>query len=352
DYNDEIRQEQMREMQLLNTTVLGVPGTSTDHVTPTSPAQSPTTSPPSTSTSKTNNGSTSSTSQNGRHVQMATAIPYAQQNGRSYICNQQFLLHPAFRGLTARAHGIQLPGVPPVFHAAGGGSILNRLRLHQHLATPALNAANNRLSPGAVISSAKHPRNNILSILAGGPRSVNLTTEAGGGNEPLLATMCGATEEVMVPAGEEEDAARASSVYGLYENYAAAAVAAAATNSGNDMSIERYRLSKLTRQPRWSDFSDACCSLLTAHRRSKEKYAIPIVFFLLNSNMISVFLHHARIAQRLKPYASFNKLITSVMFQIYMSAYGLIESYANGSGVLAPESLEDIAVPQDTVNGS
>ena len=102
-----------------------------------------------------------------------------------------------------------------------------------HLAAPALNATNNRMSPGAVLSSAKHQRNNILSILAGGPRSV-IGAESGSGNEQLLATMCGGTEEVMLPTSEEDDvsAARASTVYGLYENYAAAAVAAAATNSG------------------------------------------------------------------------------------------------------------------------
>ena len=109
DYNDEIRQEQMREMQLLNTTVLGVPGTSADIVTPTSSAQSPTTSPPPTSANKTTNNGSANSGQNGRHVQMA--VPYSQQNGRNYLCNQQFLLHPAFRGLTARAHGLQLPGV-------------------------------------------------------------------------------------------------------------------------------------------------------------------------------------------------------------------------------------------------
>ena len=62
----------------------------------------------------------------------------------------------------------------------------------------------------------------------------NLTAEAGSGNEQLLATMCGGADDVMVTAGEEEDvnAARASTVYGLYENYAAAAVAAAATSTG------------------------------------------------------------------------------------------------------------------------
>ena len=110
DYNDEIRQEQMREMQLLNTTVLGVPSTSADIVTPTSPSvQSPTTSPPPSSTTKTSNNGTTSSVQNGRQVPMT--LPYAQQNGRNYLCNQQFLLHPAFRGLAARAHGLQLPGV-------------------------------------------------------------------------------------------------------------------------------------------------------------------------------------------------------------------------------------------------
>lgn len=105
DYNDEIRQEQMREMQLLNTAVLGLaspPGELVDTSSPT--AQSPNTSPPPISTSKTNN--TASSNQNGRHMQ---AIPYTQQNGRNYLFGQQLLLHPAFRGLTART---QLPGVP------------------------------------------------------------------------------------------------------------------------------------------------------------------------------------------------------------------------------------------------
>jgi hypothetical protein len=101
DYNDEIRQEQMREMQLLNTTVLGFASSSGNLVDPSSPtAQSPTTSPPPTSTAKTSNSS-----QNGRHLQ---AFPYTQQNGRNYLFSQHFLLHPAFRGLTART---PLPGV-------------------------------------------------------------------------------------------------------------------------------------------------------------------------------------------------------------------------------------------------
>jgi hypothetical protein len=69
-------------------------------------AQSPTTSPPPTSTSKTSNTSnTGNSNQNGRHLQ---ALPYTQQNGRNYLFSQHFLLHPAFRGLTART---QLPGV-------------------------------------------------------------------------------------------------------------------------------------------------------------------------------------------------------------------------------------------------
>jgi hypothetical protein len=122
-----------------------------------------------------------------------------------------------------------------VFHSGGGGSILNRLRPHYHLATtPGLNAANNRLSPGAVLSSTKQ-RNNILSILAGGPRSViggGLTTvdsaQSGGESDQLLATMCGVADD----DEDEVNAARASAVYGLYENYAAAAVAAAASGTG------------------------------------------------------------------------------------------------------------------------
>lgn len=124
-----------------------------------------------------------------------------------------------------------------VFHSGGGGSILNRLRPHYHLAAPpGISTSNSRLSPGALISPTKHQRNNILSILAGGPRSViggGLTTvdsvQSGGGNEQLLATMCGASDDVMVAAGDEDevDAAR---VYGLYD--AAAAVAAAASGTG------------------------------------------------------------------------------------------------------------------------
>jgi hypothetical protein len=46
--------------------------------------------------------------------------------------------------------------------------------------------------------------------------------------------MCGATDDVIVTAGDEEEVktAPASTVCGLYENYAAAAVAAAASNTG------------------------------------------------------------------------------------------------------------------------
>jgi hypothetical protein len=125
-----------------------------------------------------------------------------------------------------------------VFHSGGGGSILNRLRPHYHLAaTSGINTSNNRLSPGAVISPTKHQRNNILSILAGGPRSViggGLvdSVPSGGGNDQLLATMCGPSDDVMVAAGDEDDvdAARANAVYGLYD--AAAAVAAAASGTG------------------------------------------------------------------------------------------------------------------------
>lgn len=105
DYNDEIRQEQMREMQLLNTTVLGLASPPRDLVDASSPtAQNPTTPPPPTSTGKTNT-TTTSCNQNGRHMQ---GLTYTQQNGRNYLFGQQLLLHPAFRGLTART---QLPGV-------------------------------------------------------------------------------------------------------------------------------------------------------------------------------------------------------------------------------------------------
>ncbi|PSN35301.1 hypothetical protein C0J52_20472 [Blattella germanica] len=188
DYNDEIRQEQMREMQLLNTGVLGLAPT-----TPSSPAtQSPATSPPPTGATT---GAAAVNTQNGRHLQA--------------LYNQQVLLHPAFRELTARTHGIQLP----VFPAGGSGSILNRLRPHQ-IAAPGINTTNNRLSPGAV----KQQRNNILSILAGGPRSVTTGTDQILGPEVVMAT------------GEED---RTSAVFGLYDNYAAAAaVAAAATGTG------------------------------------------------------------------------------------------------------------------------
>ena len=122
-----------------------------------------------------------------------------------------------------------------VLPSGGGGSILNRLRPHYHLGTtPGVGTGNNRLSPGAILSPPKH-RNNILSILAGGPRSViggGVTavdsTQSGGGSEQLLATMCGSADDVMVTAGDEEvNATPASTLYGLYENYAAAAVAAA-----------------------------------------------------------------------------------------------------------------------------
>jgi len=106
DYNDEIRQEQMREMQLLNTAGLDLASSSGDLVDPSSPTtQSPTTSPAPSSTGKTTN--TSNSNQNGRHLQ---ALPHTQQNCRNYLINQQLLLHPAFRGLTART---QVPGVTP-----------------------------------------------------------------------------------------------------------------------------------------------------------------------------------------------------------------------------------------------
>jgi len=107
DYNDEIRQEQMREMQLLNTAGLDLASSSGDLVDPPSPTtQSPATSPPPSSTGKTTNN-TSNSNQNGRHLQ---ALPHTQQNCRNYLIGQQLLLHPAFRGLTART---QVPGVTP-----------------------------------------------------------------------------------------------------------------------------------------------------------------------------------------------------------------------------------------------
>jgi hypothetical protein len=94
----------MREMQLLNTAVLDLASSPGDLVDNSSPsAQSPTTSPPPTSANKTNN--TASSNQNGRHMQ---SISHTQQNGRNYPFGQQLLLHPAFRGLTARS---QLPGM-------------------------------------------------------------------------------------------------------------------------------------------------------------------------------------------------------------------------------------------------
>ena len=124
-----------------------------------------------------------------------------------------------------------------VLPSGGGSSILNRLRPHYHhlSTTPGISTGNNRLSPGAILSSAKH-RNNILSILAGGPRSVIGggvmtvdTTQSAGGSEQLLATMCGSADDVMVTGRDEEEVnvTPASALYGLCENYAAAAVAAA-----------------------------------------------------------------------------------------------------------------------------
>lgn len=129
-----------------------------------------------------------------------------------------------------------------VLPSGGGSSILNRLRPHYHhlATTPGVSTGNSRLSPGAILSSAKH-RNNILSILAGGPRSVIGggvmavdSTQSGGGSEQLLATMCGTSDDVMVTARDEEEVTvtPASALYGLCENYAAAAVAAAAAGTG------------------------------------------------------------------------------------------------------------------------
>lgn len=57
-------------------------------------------------------------------------------------------------------------------------------------------------------------------MIGGGLTTVD-SVPSGGGNEQLLATMCGASDDVMVAAGEEDD--MASAVYGLYD--AAAAVA-------------------------------------------------------------------------------------------------------------------------------
>ena len=92
-------------MQLLNTAGLDLASSSGDLNDPSSPTtQSPTTSPPPSSTGKTTNN-TSNSNQNGRHLQ---ALPHTQQNCRNYLFSQQLLLHPAFRGLTART---QVPGV-------------------------------------------------------------------------------------------------------------------------------------------------------------------------------------------------------------------------------------------------
>ncbi|XP_047002682.1 KH domain-containing, RNA-binding, signal transduction-associated protein 2-like [Schistocerca americana] len=123
DYNDEIRQEQMREMQLLSAPSAVAASAGADVLSPASPAGSPT-------------GAAGAAVQNGRVQAVPTtgaALVYGgQPNGRAataaaaaaaaaagYLYQpQQLLLHPAFRGLAAAR--------PAALRS--GGSILSRLR--------------------------------------------------------------------------------------------------------------------------------------------------------------------------------------------------------------------------------
>jgi hypothetical protein len=41
-----------------------------------------------------------------------------------------------------------------------------------------------------------------------------------------------------------------------------------------------------------------------------------------------------------------------ILQNIVCRRYGLIESYANGNNILAAESMEEITVPQEAINGT
>nr|CAD7575890.1 unnamed protein product [Timema californicum] len=238
DYNDEIRQEQMREMQLLNSPLMPLTAAGSP---PQSEAQSPThTPPPSVANLAKTLAGGGSPQQSGRNLQhhLAAAAAYSQQqNGRNnFLYGHQFLLHPAFRGLPARSHGMPLAGTT-VFPGHPTGSILNRLR--PMVTAPTLAPTNSRLSPSSL---TKHHRNNILSILAGGPRSVYGVARGPGDAAPMDGAP---TEPMLVCAntgGEDSSQAPDEDVtmgvpsqplnmYGLYENYAAVAAAAAAASA-------------------------------------------------------------------------------------------------------------------------
>nr|CAD7439738.1 unnamed protein product [Timema bartmani] len=300
DYNDEIRQEQMREMQLLNSPLMPLAAANSP---PQSEAQSPTHTPP---PSVTNLAKTlargGSPQQNGRNLQhhLAAAAAYSQQqNGRNnFLYGQQFLLHPAFRGLPARSHGVPLAGTTGltgwstwhqsrlaaadpliltgsrvsldeslpllgphvnfslrsitrlgvrssdlIFPGHPTGSILNRLR--PMVTAPTLAPTNPRLSPSSL---TKHHRNNILSILAGGPRSVygvargpgDIATMEGAPTEPML--MCATTGGEDSSQAPDEDVtmgvtSQPINMFGLYENYAAVAAAASAASAASASSV-------------------------------------------------------------------------------------------------------------------
>ncbi|XP_067005089.1 KH domain-containing, RNA-binding, signal transduction-associated protein 1 [Anabrus simplex] len=280
DYNDEIRQEQMREMQILNTPGIALASPAAEVVVPTSGASpAPSSSPKS-----------SAASQNGRSLPTAftqAAAAVAASNGRSAFLYsqpqpqpQQLLLHPAFRGLTARAHGVQLPGAPGD-HYLYRGSILNRLRapLAAGITTPT-----SRLSPGGGVLSKQH-RNSILSILAGGPRTL------------IAATQDGGAEQVMVCEDEDAVPTPQAPVYSLYDNYAAAAAAAV---SGTGCSPQ----------------------------------GTPVVIGPPQNGDVTA-------DSPLYPVSPWGVL----------ARYGLLESFANGNGILTADTMEDIAANQEAVNG-
>ncbi|XP_063237888.1 KH domain-containing, RNA-binding, signal transduction-associated protein 1-like [Bacillus rossius redtenbacheri] len=222
DYNDEIRQEQMREMQLLNSPLLPAAAAAAEALA--SERQSAGGTPP-----------PAAKQQNGR------ARPLVAAAAGGFLYNQQqVLLHPAFRGLAAaaaaaRAHAIPLAGaaVFPGHHPAG--SIFNRLRAHPHLAAASPGDGGlSRHPPHQFPRAAAAAGGGLLSVLA---RGCGDQASAAAG-EPLLMCAPGGAGGGGVAGGGGEDASHASgggdlaapTVYGLYENYAAAAAAAAAAS--------------------------------------------------------------------------------------------------------------------------
>lgn len=120
DYNDEIRQEQMREMQLLSSPA--VAAASAEVLASPPPSASPTLLAAAKGAGGGAAAAAAAAVQNGR-MQAGAALVYSQTNGRpSYLYQpQQLLLHPAFRGIAARPA------------TASGTSITSDLYLHLKL---------------------------------------------------------------------------------------------------------------------------------------------------------------------------------------------------------------------------